>query len=50
MKVAHIYVCNLLCGILMPHQLSSKAVESKIKHESILGSNSDLQTKPTRSM
>ena len=49
MQVAHIYVWNLVRGLVMPRRITSKAIEPKIKPESILASNPNLQRKSTRS-
>src|SRR5262245_35641880 len=49
MRVAYIYIWNLVCGLVRPRRINLKPPELEIKHETILASNSNLQRKPTGS-
>lgn len=49
MRVAYIYIWNLVCGLVQPRRINLKPPELEIKHETILASNSNLQRKPTGS-
>jgi dolichol-phosphate hexosyltransferase len=49
MRVAYIYIWNLVWGLVRPRRIRSKPPQLETKHDSILTSNSNLQRKPTRS-
>jgi glycosyltransferase involved in cell wall biosynthesis len=49
MRVAHIYIWNLMCGLLGSRRINLKASELETTHDSILPSNPNLQRKPTGS-
>jgi glycosyltransferase involved in cell wall biosynthesis len=46
-RVAHLYIWNLACGLLRPRRINLKASELETKHDSMLASNPNLQRKPT---
>jgi dolichol-phosphate mannosyltransferase len=49
MRVAHVYIWNLACGLLGRRRITSKPSELETKDDSILASSSNLQRKPTGS-